>query len=279
MNLKEIPQDTWNEFQDPISRFAIAEIYREQGWIPTIVSEQCERTGAWVVLIRRALVERLTAYDADIDVSTYEVLVIGKNIVGPDRPHLLGYWRTLDLSRCDIQRVVEAIKDTPDATLEAGYSGEWTQEQLAAKNAWLKSIASVAKERVTFEALDSSRFYSVSVGEEIRIFFIDAEDASLATFGVTECAIAEDGVTLKGGDSGSTTELVKVSNGLTGRIVKLLRDPDGTKPVGAKLTTSATLNAGDSIKLTANDLLADYTVSVEDVPEPEPETPDTKEDE
>lgn len=269
MTMKDIPPDDWNEFQDPLPRFAIAEIYREQGWEPTIVSEQCERTSAWVVLIRRAMAKRLTAYDADLRVAIDEIGWIGLYLAGPNPPHVLGYWRTFDLSRCDIQRVVEAIEDTPDATLEAGYSGKRSQEQRDARKAWLKSIAAVATERVTFEALDSSRFYSIAVGEETRLFFIDAEDASLATFGATECSIAEDGVTLKGAGTGSTTELVEVTNGLTGRIVKLLRDPDGTKPVGAKLTTTVTLNPGDSFKLNANDLLADYTVSVEDVPDKE----------
>lgn len=275
MTVKDIPPDDWNEFQDPIPRFAIAEIYREQGWKPTIVSEQCERTSAWVVLIRRAMAKRLTAYDADIRVATYEVGWIGNYLAGPNPPSLYGYWRTFDLSRCDIQRVVEAIEDTPDTTLDACYSDHWAKEQQEATKAWLKAIAAVAKERVTFEALDASRFYSIAVGDETRLFFIDAEDASLATFGATECAIAEDGVTLKGAGTGSTTELVKVTNGLTGRIVKLLRDPDGAKPVGAKLTTTVTLNPGDSFKLNANDLLADYTVSVEDVPEPEAKTDTT----
>lgn len=273
MTVKDVPHDgRWVEFQDPIARYAIAEIYREQGWEPTVVSEQCERTGVWPVLFHRALIKRLTPAGVAQFSHVNELWTIA-TAIATGSPWHGGYWRTLDISRCDIRRVVEAIEDTPDATITAAYKGDDYAERSAAKTAWLKSLAAVAKERVTFEALDSSRFYSVAVGDETRLFFIDAEDASLATFGATECAIAEDGVTLKGAASSAGTDgLVKVTNGLTGRIVKLLRDPEGTKPVGVKLNTTIALNPGDSFTLTANDLGgADYAVSVEDVPEPNEE--------
>ncbi|MCY3678741.1 MAG: hypothetical protein OXH66_14330 [Gemmatimonadetes bacterium] len=269
--MTEVSHDgSWNDHQDPVPRYALVELYDRMGWDYTPAIEVCERTAVWSYLIQRALNLRHFEVFGKWKNVHPEARRIGDALGGPAG---FGYYRSIDIPRCDVNRIVEAIEDTGDETIRKWYGPYPTgsaeqREWLRERNAWVDGFAAIAAERVTFQALDGKYFFGIDVGDESRLFFIDAQQPGLDTFSATECAIAEDGVTLKKvAGQGGTDSLVTIKNGLTGRIVKLLRDPQGTKPVGAKLVTSATLPTGDSVTLDANALLADWSVSVEDVPE------------
>ncbi|MDE0661996.1 MAG: hypothetical protein OXI79_20385 [Gammaproteobacteria bacterium] len=268
---------------DYVSRLALVELYEAQGWPFTIGVEEADRSSIqW--RFARALGLRIGRALGPDWRDLREVLRWDTDEIGKALGAGGGNLFRLDMPACDRNRVLEHIADIPDATVKrfykvgkhhsanalrpVGADDSYHYENQKPRADFLKSIAAVAAQRVTFEALSNLYYFAIDVGGVQRLI---TKQAGLETLSVTECAIAEDGVTIKGGESRSGTDAyVKVANGIDGKTVTLTRDPEGRKPENVKLTTSLELKTGQSATLDGNSLTADYAVAIEDTPEAGP---------
>ena len=249
-------------------------------------------TVARMILLQRAYGEdrALTRYEEEAERTTIryritEALIRRANKIWPaalinyriydDSVDLLGdllqggswssdYYGHVDLPICDTDRLIAGIAAIPDDEFKKHYTFDGDALHAVenpGREAWLKSISDVIKERVSIKAL-GLRARTIKVGDAKRTII---GEQGLSTLQVSECAIRDDGVSILAMDwSGpDNPNEVQVTNNFSERDLVLKRNMDSKRPLGKGMVKKAVIGKGSRFVLTAKDLTARWNLSID----------------
>jgi len=196
--------------------------------------------------------------------------------VAPDTDDDYGWEILPRLSLCDLDRLVESIANLSDADAKTLIAppedaGDDAWEAWTPKvDAVIESLDGVWEQRLTIEAVDTLRFFTLTEGGlndhpiVTRTVGIDAQVPHLKSRLYSECAIRDVGLKIvKVVELPDTTDrALKLSHDLAGRHVVVTSDKDGEG-----ITHTITLKPGETNYLTLGDLMdKTWTFTVIDAP-------------
>ena len=239
---------------DTVARLILLNQAYAEGRTLTRYEEEAERTTVRFriseALSRRAGTKiRSTMYNDSVE-------ILGDLLVGH------GYTEgKADIPACDTDRLVAAIAAIPGDEFTKYYDADGYSVENDDREAWLKSISDVIKERVSIKAL-GLRARTIKVGAAKRTII---GEQGLSTLQVSECAIRDDGVSILAMDwSGpDNPNEVQVTNNFSERDLVLKRNMDSKRPLGKGMVKKAVISKGSRFTLTAKDLTARWNLSID----------------
>ncbi len=276
-----------SSFFPGVAQAAIAELYRIQGFEPTRYSEECARA-AGAFFLGEALLNRLRKRYPEFvgdwtkgGVHRTDIIAIVNRLGGPE--HYVNEYPLVHLSRCDLLRIIEVITGMTDEIVDKYYKYVEERDSMAGtvygkeRAPLFDMFMSVIDDRVTITALKPGGAldftpYEITIGAERRIV---GGAHRIEKIIVTDCAINEEGVTIKTIDLSARPKEekhLKIENGLELHGITLTRQiPDGTT-LAEGLRSEIKIEAEGEGFLTAGDLSHPWKVTLT-VEEPETAAP------